>query len=109
MNEDKEWFFSQIFSDLLNKNVDIDTYIEQVIKQKKIGWDHQDFNDIKKSQQEQDDYILKPFEAEEGVVQCHKCKSYKVFSVAVQTRAADEPMTTMAQCTICKSEWSYNN
>ncbi len=110
MMEEKEWLWSQIYEDLAeekNPKV-IEAYIQDVIKQGKLGWDHEMFSKIKQSQQEQDDYILNPFEAEEGVVECKKCGSSKVYSVSVQTRAADEPMTTMAQCIVCKTKWSYN-
>jgi DNA-directed RNA polymerase subunit M/transcription elongation factor TFIIS len=108
--EDKKWLKSQVYNDLADTTDEekIKTYIEDVIKQGKLGWDHASFNYVKQSQQEQDDYILNPFEAEEGVVECKKCGSSKVYSLSVQTRAADEPMTTMAQCTICKTRWSYN-
>lgn len=110
MGEEKEWLLSQVYDDLANEEDPqaIDTYIEDVIKQGKLGWEHASFCNIKQNQQEQDGYILNPFEAEEGVVECKKCGSSKVYSVSVQTRAADEPMTTMAQCTVCKTKWSYN-
>lgn len=110
MGEEKEWLLSQVYDDLVDEEDPqvIETYIEDVIKQGKLGWEHASFSKIKQSQQEQDDYILNPFEAEEGVVECKKCGSSKVYSVSVQTRAADEPMTTMAQCTVCKTKWSYN-
>lgn len=111
MGEEKEWLLSQVYDDLSETLYDahsIKTYIDDVIKQGKLGWEHISFSNIKQSQQEQDDYILNPFEAEEGVVECKKCGSSKVYSVSVQTRAADEPMTTMAQCTMCKTKWSYN-
>ena len=110
MGEEKEWLLSQVYDDLAGKEdpLTIETYIEDVIKQGMLGWEHASFSNIKQSQHEQDDYILNPFEAEEGVVECKKCGSSKVYSVSVQTRAADEPMTTMAQCTVCKTKWSYN-
>ncbi len=109
MGEDKEWLLSQVYDDLAHEDPQaIEKYVEDVIKQGKLGWEHASFSSIKQNQQEQDDYILNPFEAEEGVVQCKKCGSSKVYSVSVQTRAADEPMTTVAQCTVCKTTWSYN-
>ena len=110
MGEEKEWLKSQVYDDLtdLTDSQAIETYIEDVIKQGKLGWEHASFSAIKQSQQEQEDYRVNPFEAEEGVVECKKCGSSKVYSVSVQTRAADEPMTTMAQCTVCKTKWSYN-
>jgi len=111
--EEKEWLLSQVYDDLADERSRedpqvIESYIEDVIKQGKLGWEHASFSSIKHSQQEQDDYILNPFEAAEGVVECKKCGSSKVYSVSVQTRAADEPMTTVAQCTVCKTKWSYN-
>lgn len=108
LKEDKLWLWSQVYDDLSKYDQTIETYIEEVIKRGKLGWEHALFDNDRRSQQEQDDYILNPFEAEEGVVECKKCGSLKVFSVSVQTRAADEPMTTMAQCTVCKTQWSYN-
>lgn len=122
MNENEEWLISQIYEDLAsdewagkcelvssNDQITIpDEYVQKIIMQNKLGWNHKQFQDYRKIQQEQDDYILNPFEVEEGVVQCPKCKSFKVFSVAVQTRSADEPTTTMAQCTQCKYKWSQN-
>lgn len=123
MNENEEWIKSQIYEDLSSDEwnnpsfpkssnesvIEIpEEYVQTVILQNKLGWNHKHFQKHKKIQQEQDDYILNPFEVEEGVVQCPKCKSFKVFSVAVQTRSADEPTTTMAQCTQCKYKWSQN-
>lgn len=110
MGEEKEWLLSQVYEDLGGEEdcQVIETYIERVIKPGLLGWDHFSYSSIKRSQQEQDDYVLNPFEAEEGVVECKKCGSSKVYSVSVQTRAADEPMTTMAQCIVCKTKWSYN-
>jgi DNA-directed RNA polymerase subunit M/transcription elongation factor TFIIS len=109
-SEDKLWLLSQVQEDLEEENNPerIEDYIENVIKKNNLGWEHESFHKLKQSQNEQDDYILNPFEAVEGVVECNKCGSSKVYSVSVQTRAADEPMTTMAQCTICKSKWSYS-
>jgi DNA-directed RNA polymerase subunit M/transcription elongation factor TFIIS len=110
MMEDIEWLWCQVYSDLNGEtnSKNIQEYINSIIEKGLLGWDHRMFSDIKRKQNEQDDYILNPFEAEEGVVECNKCGSRKVYSVSVQTRAADEPMTTMAQCTVCKTKWSFN-
>lgn len=108
LDEDIEWITSQVLQDMASGTWSEQDYIDQVLTPLKVGWHHHTFQEHLKTQQEQDDYILKPFEVEEGVVQCFKCKSFKVFSVAVQTRAADEPTTTMAQCTQCNNKWSQN-
>lgn len=38
-------------------------------------------------------------------IRCRKCKSNKIFYTEVQTRSADEPMTTIYQCLECNSKW----
>lgn len=106
--KDVEWITSQVVEDLASEKWTEQEYINQVLKQKKIGWNHSIFQRLRKKQQEQDDFVSKPLEAEEGVVQCFRCKSFKVFSMAVQTRAADEATTTISQCTVCNNKWSCN-
>jgi DNA-directed RNA polymerase subunit M/transcription elongation factor TFIIS len=110
MQENEEWLMSQVYEDLedFTDQDKVEKYIREVLIKGELGWNHKTFKTFKKTQQEQDDYILNPFEAEEGVVQCKKCKSWKVYSISVQTRAADEPMTTVSQCTVCKTRWSQN-
>jgi DNA-directed RNA polymerase subunit M/transcription elongation factor TFIIS len=108
--EEVEWLKTQVYEDIGSETdlEKIEDYIKTVLETNKLGWNHKCFDQVRKGQQEQDDFILNPFEVEEGVVECKKCGSWKVYSVSVQTRAADEPMTTMAHCTICKTKWSYN-
>jgi len=72
------------------------------------GFNHPDFAKLKQRQKEQDDYISSPPEVEEGVVECKQCKSKKVYSVSIQTRSSDEPMSTKAYCTQCKNRWIQN-
>jgi DNA-directed RNA polymerase subunit M/transcription elongation factor TFIIS len=109
-DEDEEWLKCQILEDLGNNPTEEEAkmYIKNIINEKKLGFEHSIFSDMNKRQKEQDDYVLNPFQAEEGVVQCKKCESFKVYSVSVLTRAADEPMTTVSFCTICKNKWSQN-
>lgn len=42
---------------------------------------------------------------EEGAFQCKKCGSHKTTYYQMQTRSADEPMTTFVQCTQCPARW----
>jgi DNA-directed RNA polymerase subunit M/transcription elongation factor TFIIS len=44
---------------------------------------------------------------EDGVFQCRKCKSYKTTYYQLQTRSADEPMTTFATCKNCGNRWKF--
>lgn len=122
LKEDVEWIKSQVFYDIYNTVEDLkeecddkkeyenvkQKYITSVIEKRLLGWNHEDFKKHRVKQQEHDDYLLNPFEVEEGVVQCPRCQSFKVYSYSIQLRAADEPMTTMAECTQCKLKWSQN-
>ena len=105
--EDAEWIISQAMEDL--QEMTETEYIETRLKEELYGWNHPMFDTYSAKQQEQDDYILNPFEVEEGVIDCIACGSKKVISATIQTRAADEPMTTVAHCTKCKTKWSQNN
>ena len=42
----------------------------------------------------------------EGILTCPKCKSRKTSYYQMQTRSADEPMTTYAQC-LCGHRWKF--
>jgi DNA-directed RNA polymerase subunit M/transcription elongation factor TFIIS len=41
----------------------------------------------------------------EGLYQCSRCKSKKTYSRQVQTRSADEGMTSIIQCIECNKVW----
>lgn len=72
------------------------------------GWNHPSFDSIRKRLEERDEYLTTPLEVEEGVLQCERCSSRRVFSWSKQTRAADEPMTTFAHCVVCGKKWRYS-
>jgi DNA-directed RNA polymerase subunit M/transcription elongation factor TFIIS len=78
------------------------------IKSLKVDWNHDFFKEIRQRQDEQDEFIVNPFQVEEGVVQCKKCKSLRVLSYQKQDRSSDEPMTTYCACTNCNSQWKYS-
>jgi transcription elongation factor S-II len=44
----------------------------------------------------------------EGVFKCGKCKSNKTTYYQMQTRSADEPMTTYVTCTNCQHRWKFS-
>ena len=52
-----------------------------------------------------DQSIYNEEEVEDGDFQCGKCKSRKCKWYQLQTRSADEPMTTFVQCTKCSARW----
>jgi DNA-directed RNA polymerase subunit M/transcription elongation factor TFIIS len=108
MNEPLKWLLSQIQDDLVASPQNIEEYIKNVIQKELLGFNHSSFDKFIQKENIQDEYVINPFQAEEGVVQCVNCKSMKVYSVSRQTRAADEPMTTVSVCTMCKHKWSQN-
>jgi DNA-directed RNA polymerase subunit M/transcription elongation factor TFIIS len=77
------------------------------IKKGKIGWNAVCYDETRQKIEEFDEYLIKPFEVVEGVVQCLKCQSKKTWSVQKQTRSSDEPMTTFSKCVDCGHQWSY--
>ena len=96
----------QIITDLKNKKKLPDVLKE--LKEKKILWKHFDYADIIAEEEEQDNFIIQPFEIIEGITQCNKCGSNRVFSFTKQTRGGDESSTTFNECLQCKSKWSYS-
>ena len=77
------------------------------IKKGMTEWNHPTFTDIKNMIEEHDEFIINPFEVEEGVTTCN-CGSNRVFTYQRQVRSCDEPMTTFAKCVKCKSQWTYS-
>lgn len=43
----------------------------------------------------------------DGAFQCRKCKSWKTIYYQMQTRSADEPMTTFVTCANCAAHWKF--
>jgi len=82
--------------------------IVKELKQSKVYWNHPALADVRIKQEEQDEFIVNPFQVEEGVLKCPKCSQSKTFSYSKQTRSADEPMTTFATCMNCKYKWTYS-
>jgi len=96
----------QFCGDILSGS-SLDT-VRELVKAGKTGWNHPTFDDIRFKREEQDNFIENPFEVEEGVLECGKCGSMRVFSFTKQTRSADEPMTTFAECIACGKKWTYS-
>jgi DNA-directed RNA polymerase subunit M/transcription elongation factor TFIIS len=78
------------------------------IKSHKVLWKHESLNDFIKEEEEQDEFIVNPFQIEEGIVEC-RCGSKRVYSYSKQCRSGDEGVTSFHQCLKCKAKWSLNN
>jgi len=96
----------QTCNDISNKLKLNDIY--KNLQDKHVLWKHVNFNIVNTQIQDQISFIETPFEVEEGVLDCKKCSSKRVFSYSKQSRSADEPSTTYAECVVCKSKWQYN-
>lgn len=82
--------------------------ILESIKEGKYGWSHPDFLETKFKQNEQDEFIMNPFEVEEGVLVCPKCKNSRTFSYTKQVRSCDEGTSVFASCMTCKHKWTHS-
>jgi DNA-directed RNA polymerase subunit M/transcription elongation factor TFIIS len=54
-------------------------------------------NELENAKKDQVDYV--------GMFKCRKCKSTKTTYYQLQTRSADEPMTTFVTCESCGLRW----
>ena len=90
----------------INNNVKLNDLLQN-IKNRKIGWKHPYLNDNIFEEQEQDNFIIQPFEVHEGVITC-SCGSKRVYSYQKQSRSADEPMSTYSNCMSCGNKWQYS-
>lgn len=101
------WCVYQILGLLLQDKKRLQEVLKD-IKEGKLGWKSPIYGDISRKIQEFDEYLVKPFEVVEGVIQCGKCGSKKTWSVQKQTRSSDEPMTTFSRCVECGNNWTYS-
>ena len=111
MNEDNtvgtyNTILYQTIGDILKKKK-LNIIMENLKKQK-ILWNHSVFDKSYKTIKEKDDFIINPFDVQEGVFECHKCGSRKIFTYSKQTRSCDEPPTTFSYCVDCKKKWKHS-
>ena len=51
------------------------------------------------------EYLANEIKNQEGFFTCNRCKSKKTTYYQLQTRSADEPMTTYVTCVNCGKNW----
>jgi len=52
-------------------------------------------------------YLAKENQNQEGFFTCNRCKTKKTTYYQLQTRSADEPMTTFVTCLNCGNHWRF--
>lgn len=75
------------------------------LKKDQLLWSHPNFDKEKKKIEEENDFMVCPYEISEGVLVCGKCGCRKIFSFSKQTRSMDEPTTVFALCSECGKKW----
>jgi len=118
----KKWdnsFFCQIYIDRLRSiylNLNNDKLVQQIktnsISMKNLAFmTHQEFKPEKwehlineKIKRDKNKYETK-IEAATDTFKCRKCHSNKCTYYQMQTRSADEPMTTFVSCIECGNRW----
>lgn len=96
----------QIVGDILNKE-NLQNVLDR-IKESKLGWKHHAFAEWQDQIDEQDRFIETPFVVEEGIIECKKCKSKRVFYYQRQVRSSDEGFSLFCSCISCGSKWREN-
>lgn len=78
---------------------------KDMLRQRQFLFSHHTFDDIRLCIQEQEEFLNRPIEVEDGVIDCKKCGSRKTFSYAKQTRASDEGTTVFVTCAQCRHQF----
>jgi DNA-directed RNA polymerase subunit M/transcription elongation factor TFIIS len=104
--ENYKKYLYEVIGDILN-NIKLSDILKN-IKETKLGWEHKEYQEICDYFKEQDEFLENPFQIEEGIFQCMKCNSKKVFSYSKQSRAGDEATSVYCQCANCKQKWMAN-
>ena len=73
----------------------------------RAGWDNPVYAEPRRVIEEQDAFLVTPFEVEEGVLECKKCGSKRVFSYSKQVRSCDEGTSVFATCVECQTAWVH--
>ena len=63
--------------------------------------------DKNKLKQQQKELVNRKRKDVEGAFMCGKCKTMKTTYYQMQTRSADEPMTTFVTCLNCNNRWKF--
>ena len=79
--------------------------ILKLLKSKKVLEYGSAYEEYRMKLKEHDGFLIKPFEVDEGVLECGKCGSNKTISYTKQTRSGDESTSVFALCYNCNNKW----
>lgn len=79
--------------------------ILKLLKSKKVLEYGSAYEEYRMKLKEHDGFLIKPFEVDEGVLECGKCCSNKTISYTKQTRSGDESTSVFALCYNCNNKW----
>lgn len=92
----------------LSRVEDIDEVIGMVINNSNsCGFNSECFKKYIADEMEFINFMECP-EVDEGMFQCLKCSSKKIYTMSKQTRSGDEATTVFARCSKCKNGWIIN-
>ena len=94
-----------ILSNPSNTEKDKIIQVKTYLKNDMLLWSHPTFDKEKLKIEEENDFMICPYELCEGVLECSKCRCKKIFSFAKQTRSVDEPTSVFALCSQCGHKW----
>ena len=77
----------------------------KLLKSNKVLESGSSYEEYKIKLEEHDRFLIKPFEVDEGVLECGKCGSNKTISYTKQTRSGDESTSVFALCYNCNNKW----
>jgi len=109
LNEDDKKYLLYEFAFLNQEDhVDFDILMDNY-KNKKYFLNHCYFDAMKEKQKMIDDYLENPFELNDSIEQCQRCKSYKTVSYNMITRSCDEGVSVVVTCIVCKARFVINS
>ncbi|KAK6588674.1 transcription elongation factor TFIIS [Cryptosporidium xiaoi] len=105
-------------SDLKNPELNSKLYVGKITPEEIARMESKDMaSDAKQKEREkhkkesleacQSDWDLRNLVQKEGQFTCGKCKTNKTTYYQMQTRSADEPMTTFVRCLNCNNRWRF--
>ena len=94
----------QLCGKLIQKEFAFSALYQEMEKQC-TGWESKTYDKQREEERQLIQVMTVKLSVTEGLYQCSRCKSQKTFSRQVQTRSADEGMTSIIQCSECNKVW----